>query len=95
MSLLEFRSVTKSFRSHKVFEDVSFSIDEGKILGLVGQSGSGKTTLIRLILGLYKPDFGDVVFSQKAINIGLASQKYAFYPRLTVLENLWYYVWDE
>ncbi|HEX2063975.1 MAG TPA: ABC transporter ATP-binding protein [Acidimicrobiales bacterium] len=70
-TVLELRSVSKSFRGHGVLhhkdavvavDDVSLAIEAGEIVGLVGESGSGKSTIGRLILGLDRPDAGQVLF---------------------------------
>jgi len=70
--LLEVRSLCKYFGSHRqsvvrAVDDVSFSISEGKTLGLVGESGCGKTTLARTIVRLYTPDAGQILFQGKDI----------------------------
>ena len=58
MSIIECEHVTKSYGDLIAVNDVSFSIDEGEIFGLVGPNGAGKTTLIEMIEGLRKPDSG-------------------------------------
>lgn len=70
--LLEVKNVSKkfntgAFKSKKFYavEDVSFSLEEGEIFGLIGGSGSGKTTLIKMILGLIKPSDGEILFEGK------------------------------
>lgn len=72
MSLLEVKAVTHSYDSHtffkwkdrskKVLTDISFSIEEGECLGLLGTSGAGKSTLGKVILGLERPEQGQVLF---------------------------------
>jgi nickel transport system ATP-binding protein len=72
MSLLQVKAVNHSYNSHtffkwkngskKVLTDISFSIDEGKCLGLLGTSGAGKSTLGKVILGLERPQQGQVLF---------------------------------
>ncbi len=60
MSILEVNHICKSFGKKKVLNDVSFSIDEGVILGFIGPNGAGKTTTIKIILGLQSLDSGEV-----------------------------------
>lgn len=55
---LEIQSISKSFGKHEVLKDVSFSLQEGEIFGLIGLNGVGKTTLIKIILHLLKADSG-------------------------------------
>ncbi len=60
MKILECKNLKKSFGKKKVIKDVSFSIEEGDILGFIGPNGAGKTTTIKLILGLQRIDEGTV-----------------------------------
>ncbi len=60
MKVLEISSLSKNFGKNKILEDVSFSIEEGEIVGFVGPNGAGKTTTIRLITNLIYPDKGDI-----------------------------------
>src|SRR2546423_12882442 len=76
--LLEARGLTKHFAVRGAFlagrrsvvravDDVSFSIDKGEVLGIVGESGCGKSTTARLIIGLIDPDAGDVVLDGERV----------------------------
>ena len=56
-----------SFKTKKAVDDVSFELDEGKVLVLAGESGSGKTTLAKLIIGSLTPDSGSIYFSDRDI----------------------------
>lgn len=68
--LLRVEGLTRRFGSHIAVDDVSFSMEEGEILGLVGESGSGKTTLGRCIMGLYPVDAGQILYRGRAITGG-------------------------
>ena len=67
-SLLEINNLTKYFAGNiKALDDVSFSINRGETLGLVGESGCGKTTLGRTIIKLYEPDSGKIIYNNQDI----------------------------
>ena len=58
MAILEVQHVSKSFGNTEVLKDISFSLEKGKVLSLIGSSGSGKTTLLRCLNFLEQPDGG-------------------------------------
>lgn len=64
---LEVNSVSKSYNSTKVVDDVSFSIQKGEVFGLLGPNGAGKSTLINTMAGLVKPDEGTVKIFDRAV----------------------------
>ena len=74
MHLLEVENLTKSFGGLTAVNKVSFHVDEGEIVGLIGPNGSGKTTLFHLIGGFLKPDSGTVKFKDEDIT-GLAPHR--------------------
>ena len=84
----------KSFGKAKVLEDIYFSIEQGRIVGLIGRSGAGKSTLIKIILKIMSSDAGSVKvhgnihYSTK--DIGFVTQRNVFYEELTVKENMHY-----
>ena len=104
--LIEIRHVTKSYRRGEqivpVLTDITFDIDRGEFLGLMGPSGSGKSTLLNLIAGIDKPDSGELVIGGvditrlaegeladwRAANIGFIFQFYNLMPVLTAFENV-------
>lgn len=103
MELLELRGVGKSFKQAQILKDVDIVIEEGDILGVIGQSGGGKTTLLNLITGFIEPSEGQILYYSKAYNekrdlnenlhkikrfFGFTPQHNSFYPKLTVRENL-------
>jgi ABC-2 type transport system ATP-binding protein len=59
-SVLEYLNVSRSFKGVSVLNDISFSVGEGEVLGLLGRNGAGKTTLINIAIGLLYPGKGDV-----------------------------------
>ena len=72
MKTIELESVTKSYNSKKVIEDISFSVEPGEIFGLLGPNGAGKTTTLRMMLDIIKPDSGNIkVFGKKRLFIFL------------------------
>ncbi len=96
-ALLELSHITQSFskgeRELKVLDNVSLSLAEGEVVGLLGKSGSGKSTLLRIIAGLIKPSSGSAVFngsavSQESLGISMVFQSFALFPWLTVLQNV-------
>ncbi|MFO1091280.1 MAG: branched-chain amino acid ABC transporter ATP-binding protein/permease [Hyphomicrobiales bacterium] len=74
--LLELRDVGKSFGGVRAVESVSFSLNRGEIIGLIGPNGSGKTTLVNLISGLYRSDRGSIRFDGRDL-IGLEPHRIA------------------
>ncbi len=63
MALLELRDLTKQFGGLTAVDHVSFSLNEGEILGLIGPNGAGKTTIFNLITGIYTPTYGEIFFN--------------------------------
>ena len=98
MSLLEVRNIGKKFvmptgKEIYVLKGVTFSINEGEIVSILGPSGSGKSTLLRIIAGLLKPDEGVVIYRDKVITdvnpgVSMVFQNFALFPWLTVEENV-------
>ncbi len=67
MAILEVQNINKSFGSTRVLEDISFSLDEGNALAIIGSSGSGKTTLLRCLNFLETPDKGKIIVRDKVL----------------------------
>ncbi len=62
-TILHVENVSKHFDGTKAVDNVSFAVNKGEIFGLLGPNGAGKTTLIRMILGIFQPDSGEIRFS--------------------------------
>ncbi len=99
MTLLEVESVSKSFRGLRAVDDVSFTVEEGSILGIIGPNGAGKTTLFNLVAGALPPDTGSVrldgtdVTGAKPHRVSHAGMARTFqlmkpFGSLSVLENV-------
>ncbi|AEI41621.1 sulfate/molybdate ABC transporter ATP-binding protein [Paenibacillus mucilaginosus] len=93
---IEARHLTKSFGSFRATDNVSFGIEKGKLIGLLGPSGGGKTTILRMLAGLEEPDSGDILFHGQRVNdlapqargIGFVFQNYALFRHMTVFDNI-------
>ncbi|HEX7694298.1 MAG TPA: nitrate/sulfonate/bicarbonate ABC transporter ATP-binding protein [Sphingomonas sp.] len=78
-------------RTQPVIDDVSITLHEGEIVGLLGRSGSGKSTLLRSIAGLLQPDQGEVRFAPRddvSPDVAMVFQTFALFPWLTVQQNV-------
>lgn len=91
------RELTKAFNGEVAVNAITMDVPEGAIFGFIGPSGSGKTTTVRLLMGLYEPDSGELTvlgkrpsrFSrQDRERIGYLPQLFVLYPDLTVWENM-------
>jgi len=97
--MLKVNSLTKRFGKQTVLKEVSFEVNKGEIVTLLGQSGAGKTTILRCVNGLEKFDSGtieidgQIIQSQKDLlkvrkDVGLVFQNFNLFPHKTVLENI-------
>ena len=89
MKVLEVNNISKSFRSRKIPEDVSFNVNSGSIIAITGENGVGKSTLLNIITGWLKPDSGIIRMTG---NFGYCPQETLLFPRLTVSENIEYFI---
>ena len=63
--MLELKNISKQFGQHKIFDNYNLTVEEGKILAIVGPSGGGKTTLLRMLAGLETIDSGQIILKMK------------------------------
>jgi spermidine/putrescine transport system ATP-binding protein len=94
--MLEVHHIFKTYEGKPLLKDISFKVDTGETICLLGASGSGKSTLLRIIAGLEDPDSGFVSFNAVDLtsipphlrDFGLVFQDYALFPHLNVKENV-------
>ena len=83
-SLLDVRDVALRFGGIVALDGVSFTIDEGQILGLIGPNGAGKTTLFNCVSRLYTPNRGEILFERRSI-LGRSRRRLTPSRRLSLL----------
>lgn len=94
--ILSVNNVSKSFGEKQVLKELSFSCEGGKALGLLGRNGAGKTTMIRIIMGVFNADNGNVTLdgepmSNQKIKIGYLPEERGLYPKKKIMEQLIYF----
>jgi len=102
MSLLKINNLQKSFAGVKAVNDISITLEKGKVLAILGESGSGKTTLLHLISALCEPDSGTLTLDNERItppsekliaghpDIKLVRQDYGLFPNMSIRANIAY-----
>ena len=96
--LVEVKKFRMVFGKKTVIKDLSFSVKQGEIFGLLGANGSGKTTTLRALLGFYTPTSGELLIEGKpydpedtSVTIGYLPEERGLYKKETVLDNLIYF----
>ncbi len=99
-SILKLDKISLKYGRNNILDNLSLSLNQGQILGLLGPNGVGKTTIFNLITGLISPNFGSIIINSKIVNeypiyqrtlkfkIGFVPQHGGFFHDLTVYENL-------
>ena len=103
MAILQVNNLRKKFGEVEVLKGVSFSLEQGQVLAIIGSSGGGKTTLLRCLNFLETPDEGEIIVDgkvltgqqfneeeirQNRLHFGLVFQNFNLFPQYTVLENI-------
>ena len=103
MALLEVKNLKKDFGKTKVLKGISFSLEKGQVLAIIGSSGSGKTTLLRCLNFLETADEGQIIVNGKVLtgkglsdqqirenrlHFGLVFQNFNLFPQYTALQNV-------
>jgi lipopolysaccharide export system ATP-binding protein len=99
MSLISTDQLCKSYKGRRVVDGVSIHVNPGEVVGLLGPNGAGKTTTFNMVVGVVKPDHGDVSFGEKTITklpiherarlgIGYLTQEPSVFRKLSVEDNV-------
>ena len=97
--ILKAEEISKSFRGRKVVNNISIEVNQGEIVGLLGPNGAGKTTSFYMIVGIIKPEGGDIFLDQEVISsfpmyqraqkgIGYLAQEESVFRKLSVEDNI-------
>src|SRR6266705_7090191 len=99
--MIEVRDLSKSFGTHQILEGVSFRIEKGESVVIIGRSGGGKSVLLKHLIALLKPDSGEVLIEGQNIvplserqllkvrrRFGMLFQAAALFDSMTVAENV-------
>lgn len=95
--MLEFKNVTKQFETVTAVKDVSFRLEDGKVLGIVGRNGSGKSTMFRMILNLINPTEGEITYDGNKIDsklldsFGYLPEEGSLLPEYSIMDICEYY----
>src|SRR5436190_1908855 len=94
MQTIELDKVRKSYGQFVAVNDLSFSIEQGKVFGLLGPNGAGKTSTIRMMIGITVPDSGQITllgkpFERKSLNkVGYLPEERGLYKKMKIIEQL-------
>lgn len=92
--MLEVKNIVKKYGSNTAVNDLSFTVSDGEIFGLLGENGAGKTTTFRIIMGLLEPNSGEVLLDNEKIDysktdkIGFVTEERSLLTKLTVQEQI-------
>lgn len=99
-TILEMKGINKNFPGVKALDNVSINLKKGEVLSLIGENGAGKSTLMKILLGIYSKDSGEIVFDGEKVNfktvkealdagISMIHQELNLVAGLNVSENIW------
>ena len=92
---LEVKDIHKSFGETEILKGISFSVENGKALGLLGRNGAGKTTTIRVLMDVFHANSGELLldgkrFDPRKIQIGYLPEERGLYPKREIMEQMVY-----
>lgn len=97
--MIEFQNIMKQYEDKKVLDDISFSIEKGNVVGLLGRNGAGKSTIMNIVTGYIQPTSGNVIINGKIVSesngavrnhFGYLPEQPPLYDTMTVYEYLYF-----
>lgn len=99
--ILEMKNISKTFGGVHALNDVNLKVYKGEMHALIGENGAGKSTLMKILLGMYRCDSGDIIYKGKHVNysspaaalkngISMIHQEISLLPDMSVAENIWF-----
>ena len=94
MNALEVSNLTKTFEKVIAVDNASFNVPEGSVFGLIGRNGAGKTTTLRMMMNIYQPDSGEIVFKGEKVgqdfkdSVGYLPEERGLYKKMKVIDTL-------
>ena len=90
---LEVRDIRKSFGETEILKGISFSVESGKALGLLGRNGAGKTTTIRILMDVFHANSGELLldgekFDPRKVQIGYLPEERGLYPKGEMIDQM-------
>ena len=89
--MLSLKNIYKKFQNRSIVDDVSFDVQPGQVIVLLGKSGVGKSTILRILSGLETLDSGSITLDKKPVSlqsVGMVFQEFNLFPHLSVEENI-------
>ncbi len=93
-TILKVKEINKNFNEQRAVDNISFTVNQGEIMGLLGPNGAGKTTVIRMIMGIFEPDSGQIELDKGLLDkrkIGYLPEERGIYDDTLVLETILYF----
>lgn len=97
MDYIEVKDLVKKYKKYIAVNNISFSLDKGDVLGIIGENGAGKSTLMSMLVTLVRPTKGDIIYNEESIvnspykirgHIGYVPQDITLYEELTAMDNI-------
>ena len=85
--MIQLKNIYKSFNNNIILNDISFNVEDGELMRIVGSNGCGKTTLLKILSGILSPDNGEITYSSND-NIGAVIENPSFIENESLLYNL-------